>query len=183
MAPADAGYLRGVFAGCLAPPETGIVEQALFWETTANLTADMLVKVDRMSMANSLEVRCPLLDHKLAEYAASLPTAWKMRDGRGKRILTDAVAGRLPEALLTRPKMGFGVPICDWFRTSLREFLHDHLTSRRFQERGFTNAAFLETILREHQSGRRDNSQWLWSLLMLALWLRWMEEPVAGPAQ
>jgi len=182
MAPADAGYVRRVFENCLAPAETGIVEQALYWETTANLPGDMLVKVDRMSMANSLEVRCPLLDHELAEFAASLPTAWKMSAGKGKRILTDAVADRLPPELLTRPKMGFGVPLQHWFRTSLHDFLRDHLTSRSFRERGFTNAAFLDTVLREHQSGRRDNSMWLWSLLMLALWLRWMEEPATAPA-
>ncbi len=183
MAPADSVYIRRVFGACLPAPGAGIVEQALYWETTANLPGDMLVKVDRMSMANSLEVRCPLLDHVLAEFAASLPTAWKMKNGQGKRILIDALGGRLPPALLARPKMGFGVPLHHWFRTSLRGFLRDHLTSRRFQERGFTNPAFLETILQEHQSGRRDNSLWLWSLLMLELWLLWMEEPVTAPAR
>ena len=183
MAPADSAYIRRVFGACLPAPGAGIVEQALYWETTANLPGDMLVKVDRMSMANSLEVRCPLLDHVLAEFAASLPTAWKMKNGQGKRILIDALGGRLPPALLARPKMGFGVPLHHWFRTSLRGFLRDHLTSRRFQERGFTNPAFLETILQEHQSGRRDNSLWLWSLLMLELWLLWMEEPVTAPAR
>ena len=182
MAPADEAYLRRTFESCLAAPGTGIVEQALYWETTANLPGDMLVKVDRMSMANSLEVRCPLLDHVLGEFAASVPTAWKMKDGRGKRILIDAMADRLPPELLTRPKMGFGVPLHEWFRTSLRDFLRDHLTSRRFRERGFTKPAFLETVLQEHQSGRRDNSLWLWSLLMLELWLLWMEEPAAAPA-
>ena len=122
-------------------------------------------------MANSLEVRCPLLDHEMGEFAASVPTAWKMKNGRGKSILIDAMADRLPPALLTRPKMGFGVPLHHWFRTSLRDFLRDHLTSRRFRERGFTQPAFLEAILQEHQSGRRDNSLWLWSLLMLELWM------------
>jgi asparagine synthase (glutamine-hydrolysing) len=183
MAPADFAYIQRVFKTCLPAPAAGILEQALYWETTANLPGDMLVKVDRMSMANSLEVRCPLLDHVLAEFASSLPTAWKMKGGQGKRILIDAMAGRLPPALLTRPKMGFGVPLDLWFRTSLREFLRDHLTSRRFRERGFTNPAFLETLLHEHQSGRRDNSLWLWSLLMLELWRLWMEEPVAVPAR
>ena len=132
-------------------------------------------------MANSLEVRSPLLDHVLAEYAASLPTSWKMPGGQGKRILIDALANRLPPALLTREKKGFGVPLNHWFRASLREFLHDHLTSRRFRDRGFTDPAFLDALLNEHQSGRRDNSFWLWSLLMLELWFRWMEEkPSAG---
>lgn len=180
VAPADAAYLRRIFDGCLLPEPAGIEEQALFWETTANLPGDMLVKVDRMSMANSLEVRSPLLDHVLGEYAASLPTAWKMQGGQGKRILIDALASRLPPALLTREKKGFAVPLNHWFRTSLREFLHDHLTSRRFRDRGFTDPAFLSAMLAEHQSGRRDNSGWLWSLLMLELWFRWMEEKPAG---
>jgi asparagine synthase (glutamine-hydrolysing) len=179
MPPADEAYLRKVFAGCLLPPGAGILEQALYWETTANLTGDMLVKVDRMSMANSLEVRCPLLDHKLGEFAASLPTAWKMRNGQGKAILIDALRDRLPPELLTREKKGFAVPLNHWFRTSLREFLHDHLTGSRFASRGFTNPAFLRVLLAEHDSGRRDNSHWLWSLLMLELWFRWLEEPAA----
>lgn len=187
MAPADAAYMRRVFDGCLLPERAGIEEQALFWETTANLPGDMLVKVDRMSMANSLEVRSPLLDHVLGEYAASLPTAWKMSGGQGKRIFIDALGSRLPPALLTREKKGFGVPLNHWFRSSLRDFLHDHLTSKRFRERGFTDPVFLGALLDEHQSGRRDNSPWLWSLLMLELWFRWMEEkpnnsPLEAPA-
>ena len=180
MAPADAAYLRRTFDGYLLRETAGIAEQALYWETVVNLPGDMLMKVDRMSMANSLEVRSPLLDHVLGEYAASLPTAWKMLGGQGKRILIDALASRLPPALLTRKKKGFGVPLNHWFRTSLREFVHDHLTSQRFRQRGFTDPAFLETLLAEHQSGRRDNSFWLWSLLMLDLWFRWMEEKPAG---
>lgn len=180
MAPADAAYLRRTFDGYLLPDSAGIEEQALYWETAVNLPGDMLVKVDRMSMANSLEVRSPLLDHVLGEYAASLPTAWKMPGGQGKRILIDALANRLPPALLTREKKGFGVPLNHWFRTSLRDFVRDHLTSQRFRQRGFTDPAFLDALLAEHQSGRRDNSFWLWSLLMLELWFRWMEEKPTG---
>lgn len=179
MAPAGEAYLRKIFANCLLPGDAGILEQALYWETTANLTGDMLVKVDRMSMANSIEVRCPLLDHKLGEFAASLAPEWKMRNGQGKFILVDAMRDRLPPELLTREKKGFAVPLSHWFRTSLREFLRDHLTGPRFAARGFTDPKFLGTLLDEHDSGRRDNSHWLWSLLMLELWFRWLEEPSA----
>jgi asparagine synthase (glutamine-hydrolysing) len=133
----------------------------------------MLVKVDRMSMAASLEVRCPLLDHKLAEFAATLPHCWKMNErGTGKAILLEAIGDRLPSAVLTRSKMGFGVPIGIWFRGPLRAFLRDHLTSREFLDRNIVNPDFLRHLLDEHESGRRNNDIRLWTLLMLELWLR-----------
>ena len=97
--------------------------QALYFEATAKLTGDILVKVDRMSMANSLEVRCPLLDHKLAEFAAQIPHSWKLKNGRGKQILREALGNRLPAELLRQPKRGFGMPLARWFRTSLKSFL------------------------------------------------------------
>ena len=92
----------------------------MYFEATAKLAGDILVKVDRMSMANSLEVRCPLLDHELAEMANRIPNRWKTRDGRGKLILLKALGDRLPAALLSRPKRGFGVPLAKWFRGPLR---------------------------------------------------------------
>jgi asparagine synthase (glutamine-hydrolysing) len=146
------------------------LSQVMYFEAVANLIGDMLVKVDRMSMAASLEVRCPLLDHVLGELAATIPHQWKIVNGRGKNILIDALGDRLPLELLNRPKMGFGVPLSDWFRGSLRSFLWDHLDSPRFLDRGIVSAGFLRTLLEEHDAGRRDNSQWLFSLLVLALW-------------
>ena len=175
MLPADAAYLTRTLAHCMAPPEADIISQAMYFEAKANLTGDMLVKVDRMAMANSLEVRCPLLDHKLAELAASIPNGWKLRDGKGKQILLRAVGDRLDPGLLNRPKMGFSVPLCHWFRTSLRAFLWDHLTSTEFCGRGIASPAFVRALLEEHQSGRRDNSHWLWMLLILELWFRMVE--------
>lgn len=148
-----------------------VLTKAMYFEATANLTGGMLVKVDRMSMAASLEVRCPLLDHKLAEYAARIPHAWKIQGGQGKQILLKALGDRLPPALLNREKHGFSVPLAPWFRTTLREFVHDRLTRRQFLDQGFVREPFLRELLAEHQSGRRDNHQWLWSLLMLDLWL------------
>ena len=170
MLPADGAYLTREFAECLLPADADILLQVLYFETAATLTGDMLVKVDRMSMANSLEVRCPLLDHKLAEFAATLPPAWKMRDGKGKRILVDALSGRLPPELLDQPKRGFGVPLPIWFRGSLREFLADHLLGSRFLNRGMVSPEFVRYLIDEHQSGRRDNAMWLWRLLALELW-------------
>ena len=177
MVPSSANFLRQTFSDCLPPDDADILSQVTFFEATAKLTGDMLVKVDRMSMANSLEVRCPLLDHKLAELAARIPHSWKMKNGRGKDILLQAIGDRLPPELLTRSKMGFGVPLALWFRTTLREFLWDHLTSARFLNRGMVSGEFVKFLLGEHASGRRDNSHWLWSLLMLELWFRDFEEP------
>jgi asparagine synthase (glutamine-hydrolysing) len=170
MLPSDGGYLRRGFAGCLLAEGTDELAQAMYFEATANLTGDMLVKVDRMSMAASLEVRCPLLDHELAEMAAGLPHHWKIASGKGKQILLKALGERLPPAVFNRPKMGFGVPLADWFRGSLRELVWGHLTAPRFLERGMVNGRFVRQLLEEHQSGRRDNQQWLWSLLMLEMW-------------
>ena len=101
----------------LLPDGADMLSQAMYFETTANLTGDMLVKVDRMSMANSLEVRCPLLDHRLAEWPLRIPHGWKMRNGKGKQILLRSLwATVLPPPLLQRPKTGFAVPLAAWFR-------------------------------------------------------------------
>ena len=179
MLPADEAFLHRTFADFLLPNGADILSQALYFETTANLTGDMLVKVDRMSMANSLEVRCPLLDHRLAEMAASLPPEAKLRGDRKKFLLVEALRDRLPPDLLSRPKMGFGVPLAHWFRGALREFLWDHLTSDAFLSRGIVSAPFVRTLLAEHRTGRRDNYTALWSLLFLELWFREIEGPAA----
>jgi asparagine synthase (glutamine-hydrolysing) len=87
-------------------------------------------------------------------------------------VLLDAIGSRLPAALLTRGKMGFGVPLAAWFRGPLREMVADHLLGRQFLERGMVSAPFVRHLIEEHQSGRRDNNHWLWRLLMLELWFR-----------
>ena len=179
MLPADSAYLERSLADYLLPGNADLLSQALYFETTQNLPGDMLVKVDRMSMANSLEVRCPLLDHELGELAASIPHGWKIRNGKGKFILLRALGSRLPPALLNRRKMGFGVPLSYWFRGALRAFLWDHLGSQSFANRGIVSQKFVRRMLAEHDSNRRDNSHWLWSLLMLELWFRQLEaQPV-----
>lgn len=178
MLPADDGYLTTFFDSVLqhAPPDT--LGRAQYWEATANLTGDMLVKVDRMSMAYSLEVRCPLLDHELASVAARFPNSWRIRNGKGKYNLIRSMQDRLPPELLTRPKMGFGIPLAEWLRGELRGMLEDSLFSARFLNRDVVSVPFLRRLMDEHQSGRRDNSSWLWWLLMLELWFQ--EYPVAA---
>ena len=180
MLPADGAYLTHTLADFLLPGDADLLSQALYFETTQNLPGDMLVKVDRMSMANSLEVRCPVLDHELGELAAQIPHAWKIKDGKGKYILLRAIGDRLPAPLLNRAKMGFGVPLALWFRGTLRPFLWDHLTSASFFSRGIVSPAFVQQMLNEHDTGRRDNSNWLWSLLMLELWFRELQQPVVA---
>ncbi len=177
----DYAYLNE-FSGCAAPAGSDLLSEMLYFEATCKLSGDMLVKVDRMSMLASLEVRCPLLDHELAELSAQVPNAWKIRGGQGKAILIDAMADRLPTELLHRSKMGFAVPLSPWLRGPLRDMLHDHLTGSRFTERGIVNAPFVRQMLDEHQSGRRDNRTWLWSLLVLEMWFREVATPEPAPA-
>ena len=178
MLPADYGFLMKMLPDAFLPATSDPVSQAQYFETAVNLPGAMLPKVDRMSMAASLEVRCPLLDRDLAELAASIPNSWKMRGGQGKYILLKALGDTLPPELLTREKMGFGVPLDHWFRGALREMLHDHLTGSRFLERGIVSPPFVRHILEEHRSERRNHADWLWSLLMLEMWYRQEESPV-----
>ena len=182
MLPADAGYLQRVFADQMLGPEADMFSQALYFEAHAKLTSDFLVKVDRMSMAASLEVRCPLLDHELAEWAMTVPKHYKLRNGRTKYLLVEALKDRLPPELLTLPKKGFGAPLAHWFRQSLRTFLHDHLTSAEFLGRGMVSESFVKVLLAEHDRGRRDHSHLLWMLLMLELWFRDWKEPKRIPS-
>jgi asparagine synthase (glutamine-hydrolysing) len=172
MLPADSAFLEGALANCILPPGADPLSQALYFEATCKLSGDMLVKVDRMSMAVSLEVRSPMLDHELADIAASIPHEWKIRNGQGKHILIRALGDRLPAELLNREKMGFAIPLAGWLRGPLRELLWDHLDSPRFFERNIVSRNFMRYLLDEHQSGRRDNRTWLWALLVLEMWFR-----------
>jgi asparagine synthase (glutamine-hydrolysing) len=177
MLPGEAAYLEGIFADCLLPAGSDALSQALYFESASKLTGDMLVKVDRMSMAASLEVRCPMLDNELGELAMSrIPHEWKIRNGRGKDILVEAMADRLPPALLNRPKMGFAIPIGSWLRGPLRPMLRDHIESEQFFARGIVSPPFVRHLISEHESGRRNNTTWLWSLLILEMWFRQIEK-------
>jgi asparagine synthase (glutamine-hydrolysing) len=174
--PESTDFLMETFPHALLPEETEVLERVQYFEATVKLAGDILVKVDRMSMANSLEVRCPLLDHHLVELAMRIPTDWKLRNGVGKQVFRRAVGDRLPSSLLARGKCGFGVPLSLWLRTSLRELLWDNLTGRRATERGIVSGQFVRQLLREHESGRRNNSHSLWALLMFELWFRDFEQ-------
>jgi len=147
-----------------------IVDATLDVDLHTYLPDDLLVKVDIASMAHGLEARSPLLDHEVMEFAASLPTTYKLKAGVTKRIFKKAVSGLLPDAILSRPKRGFGVPIEQWFRNELREFASDLLLSKRALERGYFRPAAVARLLEEHADGTRSWHYQLWNLVMLEMW-------------
>lgn len=136
------------------------------------LVDDVLVKVDRMTMANSIEARAPLLDHLLMEFAARLPETLKLRDGTSKYLLKEAARDLLPPSCLQKRKQGFGIPLAQWFREDLREVMFDLLESRSFRERGIFNVAGTRQCFERHIAGNHDYSEQLWLLLNFELWAR-----------
>jgi asparagine synthase (glutamine-hydrolysing) len=136
------------------------------------LVGDILTKVDRASMAHALEVRVPLLDHQLVEWMSGLPPEMKLRGGEGKYIFKKALEPYLPEDILYRDKMGFAVPLASWFRGPLRKRVSDALLGQTLAKTGMFNASFLQEMIDHHQSGRRDYSAPLWTLLMFEAFLR-----------
>ena len=146
--------------------------QMMAFDFESYLPDDCLTKVDRMSSAHSIESRVPLLDHHVAEFAASLPVGMKIRGDRRKHLLKQLAFRYVPRDLLDRPKQGFGVPIGHWFRGSLRETFGDVLGSPAARQRGYFNYGFVDRVLQEHLAGRRDHSLRLWQLLVFELWHR-----------
>jgi len=131
------------------------------------LVDDILVKVDRASMANSLEVRCPLLDHKLMELIAQIPSGLKLHHGQGKYIFKKSLERILPLPILNRKKKGFAVPVAEWFRGELKEFANDAIFRKNDD---LLNHTFLNQCWKQHQRGQRDWSALLWSVLMFRTW-------------
>jgi asparagine synthase (glutamine-hydrolysing) len=156
--------------------QRGGVDDALglvqYLDLKTYLVGDINTKVDRASMAHSLEVREPLMDHPLVEWLATLPSAFKIRSGEGKFLLKKAMEPRLPREVLYRPKMGFAVPLAGWFRGPLRRRVRDALLGPTLADTGYFNRKALEQMLDAHQSGRRDFSASLWTVLMFDAFLR-----------
>ena len=136
------------------------------------LPGDILTKVDRASMANSLEVRVPFLDHTFVEWASSLPTSIKLKGSEGKYVLKKALEPHLPRAVLYRQKMGFAVPIENWFRHSIKDKLRATVTSECLIDSGFFDRKQVTTLVDQHISGKRNHSPILWALLMFEGLLR-----------
>ncbi|MCK4790176.1 MAG: asparagine synthetase B, partial [Desulfobacteraceae bacterium] len=136
----------------------------------------MLTKADRASMAVSLEVRVPLLDHRVMEYTAGLPGDLKYRNGEGKYILKKLLSRYVPARLFERPKMGFGVPVDQWFRNELKELLLDYLSPERVKREGLFDHNMVEQKIQEHLSGKINHQYRIWALLMWEMWReKWLD--------
>jgi asparagine synthase (glutamine-hydrolysing) len=134
------------------------------------LPDDLLVKADRMSMANSLEVRVPFLDHRVVEFAASIPSRLKIRGLTKKYILRQTMSRQLPTQVLKGKKRGFNVPLPIWLRHELRDFVHDILSPKRIKETGFFKPEAVAALIRDHESRHADFSRNIWGLLVLMCW-------------
>lgn len=146
--------------------------RALYVDFKTSLADGILVKVDRTSMAHGLEVRSPLLDHDLVEFAARVPSSLKLRRNRGKYLLSQVAANRLPRSVLNRPKHGLTVPVARWLREDWRDLAEDCLRGPTATARGFFESRFIESVWTRHLSGRNLYTQHLWTLVMLELWCR-----------
>jgi asparagine synthase (glutamine-hydrolysing) len=163
------GFIATAWAGSTADNR---LDQMMATDVETYLPDDLLVKMDIATMAYSVEARSPFLDHHVMEFAASLPAHHKLAETNGKRLLKRALRGILPDEILTRPKMGFGVPLAQWFREELREMPGDVLLDQRTIDRGYFNSVEVRDLIREHQNGIADHSTRLWVLLQLEMWHR-----------
>jgi len=146
------------------------------------LIGDINTKVDRASMAHSLEVREPLMDHPLVEWLAALPSSLKISQGESKYLLKKSMESYLPHEIMYRPKMGFAVPLIRWFRGPLKQRVRDSLTGERLLSTGLFNADYLRHLVEAHESGRRDYSAPIWTVLMFEAFLRQMDGGEPGSA-
>src|SRR6185436_1493252 len=147
-----------------------LVKQMQNLDTRLYLAEDILTKVDRASMAVSLEVRAPFLDHRVAEFAASLPSNYKLHGQKTKYILKKAVDELLPRFVTRRGKKGFGVPVAEWLKVKLKPLARDLLSPERVRRAGVFNPDYVSRLQDEHERGVANHRKLLWTLLMFALW-------------
>jgi asparagine synthase (glutamine-hydrolysing) len=153
-------------------PHTSALRRILYFDQTSWLPDNLLERGDRMTMAASIEARVPFLDHELAAFVSSLPDGFRVRGLHSKWVLREAAKQLLPERILTRPKMGFRVPVNEWFRGEMREYLLDHLQGGSSITRPYYDARVLDEVLAEHLNGRQNHEKLLWTLLNLEIWHR-----------
>jgi asparagine synthase (glutamine-hydrolysing) len=164
-------FLASIVADFWREPEEPL-ERMLHWDNTEPLPSSMLTKLDIASMARSLEVRSPFLDHELVELCARLPTEWKVNGDEGKRMLRDIVADDLPPQILKAPKRGFSVPLAQWWSGEARHQIRDSVLPLHSALQPFLNESTAAQLLDEHQAGRANHAQRLWNLCVLNEWAR-----------
>ncbi|MEO6655975.1 MAG: asparagine synthase (glutamine-hydrolyzing), partial [Pyrinomonadaceae bacterium] len=158
---------------------TDEIERMQYLDMNFYMAEDILTKVDRASMAVSLETRAPFLDPRIGEFAASLPLDYKLRGNKGKYILKRSVEGLLPKTILTRSKKGFGIPIAQWLKGRLNPLMHDMLAPERLKDQGFFEPEHVQTLIAEHEKGIASHHKQLWTLLVFQLWYdNFLQKPV-----
>jgi asparagine synthase (glutamine-hydrolysing) len=166
------GGLNGAQVQFRAAPGTSALRAILYFDQTSWLPDNLLERGDRMTMAASLEARMPFMDHELAAYLSALRDDWRVKGHVTKRILREAMRRLLPATILDRPKVGFRVPVNEWFRGTMRDYLLEHLTGKDSVTRAYYRPAVLARYLDEHVQGRQNHEKLLWSLLTLEIWHR-----------
>ena len=155
-----------------SPQNNSALRRILYFDQTSWLPDNLLERGDRMTMGASIEARMPFMDHELAAYVSALPDEYRVRGSTTKWILRQAMQQLLPAAILERPKVGFRVPVNEWFRGNMRDYLFDHLTGADSRTHGYYRRQALNAILSEHVSGRHNHEKILWTMLGLELWHR-----------
>jgi asparagine synthase (glutamine-hydrolysing) len=164
-----------------ASDATDAVDRKMACDIATYLPGDLLLKIDRMSMAHGLEVRCPFLDRELMEFAARLPAALKFPGGELKGLLKDAMQSHLPEELLDRPKKGFSVPLHKWFRKELRQLPEAILLSERAKSRGLFRPEGVHKLIEQHHKGAFGHAHRLWTLIAFEVWAQTFLDPANAP--
>jgi asparagine synthase (glutamine-hydrolysing) len=159
-----------------------VVDRMLYTDLMTRMPDHLLMTVDRMAMAHSLETRSPLVDYKVVEYAASIPGGLKLKGNQLKYILRKVAARYLPQDLIDRRKQGFGFPLAIWMRTELRDFVRNLFAESRFIELGIFERAYVQRLVDEHIAGKIDHNYRLWLLINLEVWYRMFFEGMSVPA-
>lgn len=165
-------------------PSADFLERMIYVELKLRLAELLLMRVDKITMATSVETRVPFLDHKLVEFAMTIPRSMKVRDGENKWVLKKALENTLPHDLIYRPKVGFGLPINEWFIAGMSSFVEHAVFSSPLRQRGLFDYDFLESLWRQHLTGKVNYSFNIWSILNLSLWYEhWIERRPFGVSE
>jgi asparagine synthase (glutamine-hydrolysing) len=161
------GFIRDYFNRVNTPD---LLNRQLYVDIKSYLVDDILVKVDRMSMATSLEARVPFLDHRFVEFTATIPSSLKLKGTTTKYLLKKAMGDLLPHDILYRGKEGFSIPIKNWLKNELKDLMLDVLSPRKVRKEGFFQADYVEKLIKEHLNGKENHSHRLWAMMVFGIW-------------